>query len=136
MMAALIFVISIVALLQFFLSYCRSLIAASRKVELSESVREVTGIEDHKVTAEDFQRLHQLVHLCPESGGDTASLRAIGAYYGMLGALRMPLRGLAPAAAGWVDRERANCSYFAAVALDARISRTRHLLEEQESDRF
>lgn len=136
MMAALIFVISVVALLQFFLSYCRSLIAASSRIELSESVREVTGIEDHKVTADDFQRLHQLVQLCPESGGDSVSLRAIGTYYGMLGMLHTPLRGLAPAAAGWLDRERANCSYFAAVALDARIARTRHLLEEQSSNQL
>ena len=41
MMAALFLVCSIVFLLQFFVSYCRSLIAASVKHELSAEVRDV-----------------------------------------------------------------------------------------------
>jgi hypothetical protein len=39
MIAALIVVISLAALLQFFISYCRSLLATYGKVELSEQVR-------------------------------------------------------------------------------------------------
>ena len=44
MMAAVILVVSLAALLQFFISYCRSLIAASAKQPLSVEVQEVTGI--------------------------------------------------------------------------------------------
>ena len=39
MIASLIFVVSAVALFQFFVSYCRSLVAAYSKVELSEQSR-------------------------------------------------------------------------------------------------
>ncbi len=136
MMAVSILIFSVGALLQFFFSYCRSLIAASSKVELSDSAREVTAIENHHVTGDDFYRLHQLVHLCPETGGDTFGLRAIRAYHAMLGLLQPAFQTLAPAAAGWAERERASCAYFAAVALDARIARTRDLLEEQVSNRL
>ena len=57
MIAALICVISIAAFLQFFVSYCRSILASSRKFELSDRVREVTGIADHDVAADDFNRI-------------------------------------------------------------------------------
>ncbi len=43
-MATLIFLFSAAALLQFFISYCRSLIAASIKQPISAEVRDVTGI--------------------------------------------------------------------------------------------
>src|SRR5690348_18196492 len=60
MIAALIFVVSFAVLLQFFVSYSRTIIAAYRKSELSEQVREVVGIEDQKVGSEEFGRLVQL----------------------------------------------------------------------------
>jgi hypothetical protein len=130
MIAALIFVICFAALLQFSVSYCRSLIAAYRKVELSEQVREVTGIENRNVPAEEFARLLQLVQLCPERGDDGVEIRAVGAYFGFLNLLRNSFRSLAPRIAGWAERERQNCSYFAAVALDRRIAYSRDLLAQ------
>jgi len=42
MMAALIFVFSVATLLMFFVSYCRSLMAASSRHTLSREVRDVT----------------------------------------------------------------------------------------------
>src|SRR2546429_9502364 len=45
MMAAFIFVVSVVIFLQFFVFYCRSLIAVSAKQPLSPEVQEVTGIQ-------------------------------------------------------------------------------------------
>lgn len=59
MIAALIAIISLSALLQFFVSYCRSVIAASSKVELSEQVREVAGIQSQPPSGEEFRRLLQ-----------------------------------------------------------------------------
>ena len=44
-MAAVIFLASLAALLQLFISYCRSLIAPSIRQPLSAEVRDVTGIE-------------------------------------------------------------------------------------------
>ncbi len=134
MIAALIFVISMAALLQFFVSYCRSLIAAYRKVELSEQAREVIGIQDQVVDGDDFRRLLQLVRLCPEPGDDGIEIRAVRTYYGLLNLLRAALRPLTPAVVAWAEQERRSCTYFAAVALDRRIAHNRDLMSEQISN--
>jgi hypothetical protein len=134
MIAALIVVISLAALLQFFISYCRSFLAAYSKVELSEQVREITGIETQPVTGEEFKRLLQLVHLCPERGDDRAEIRLVGVYYGLLSLVRALLGSLSSGIAGWAERERQGCSYFAAVALDRRIAYSRNLLAQQMPD--
>lgn len=134
MMAILIFVFTFAALLQFCVFYCRSLIAAYRKVELSEQVREVTGIESETVAGDEFDRLVQLVHLCPQRNDEGLGIQAVGAYYHLLNLLRGAFRPVAPGLVGWAERERQNCSYFAAVALDRRIAYSRDLLEQQMAD--
>jgi hypothetical protein len=131
MIAALICVISLAALLQFFASYCRSVLAASGKVELSERVREVAGMGRRSVAAGDFERFLQLVHLCPEHESDQGELRAVGIYYSLLHVLGRISSALAPRLAAWTERERRNCSHFAAVALDRRISHNLGLFAQQ-----
>lgn len=135
MIAALICVISLAALLQFFVSYCRSLIAEYSKLELSEQVREVTGIESQTVGGDEFDRLLQLVRLCPARGDDGPKIRAVGAYYSLLNLIRSAFRGLGLGLASWAESERQHCSYFAAVALDRRIAYSRDLLAQQMADR-
>ncbi len=135
MIAALIFVVSLAALLQFFVSYCRSLIAACGKKELSEQAREVTGIHSHQVKAEEFGRLVQLVQLCPEPGDDTTQLRAVRIYYGLLSVARAIARKMAPTVSRWAELEREGCAYFAAVALDHRIAYSRDLMAQQMNNR-
>jgi len=136
MIAALICVISLAAFLQFFVSYCRSILASSRKVELSDRVREVTGIASESVGADDFDRLLQLVRLCPERADDQTEIRAVGTYYGLLYLVGRLTRPLIPSVAAWVEQERKSCSYFAAVALDRRISYSRDLFSQQIADRL
>lgn len=133
MIPALIFVVSAVALFQFFVSYCRSLVAAYSKVELSEQTREVAGIEDHIVAGDDFHRLLQLVGLCPEPGDDKMEIWSVRNYYRLLNALRAVFRPLAPSVSEWAERERVGCSYFAAVTLDRRITYNRDLMSQQMS---
>lgn len=133
MMAALFLVISVAAFLQFFIAYCRSLIAAYKQVDLSEDAREVTGIEDHLVRGDDFRRLFQLVRLCPEPGDDRFEIGAVRLYYSMLNMLRAIFGSLAPHVANWTEQERAGCAYFAAVALDRRIAHNRDLMAQQMS---
>ena len=136
MIAALILVISVAALLQFFVSYCRAVIAAYSKVELSPQARDVTGIHSHTAQSEEFGRLAQLVQLCPEPGDDKFEIRAIGGYYRLLTFLRAAARELAPAVVSWAERERQGCAYFAAVALDRRIAYSRDLMAQQMSNRL
>jgi hypothetical protein len=136
MMAALIFVLSFAALLQFFVFYSRSIIAASRKQAFSNDVRELVGAEQ-ALPPEEFRRLVQLVEICPGSGEDRFGIRAVRAYYGLLNLLRALVpREVAGNAASWVDQERASCAYFAAVALDRRIAFSRDLLAQQAANNF
>lgn len=136
MIPVLIFVVSILALVQFFFSYCRSLLAAYRKWDLSEEARELTGIDDQQAAGDEFTRLVQLVRLCPEPGDDAVEIRAVSSYYRLLGFLRLALGRFFPPVGEWLERERSGCSYFAAVALDRRIAFNRELLAQQSLDDF
>jgi hypothetical protein len=133
MIAALIFVISFLTLLQFFLSYCRSLIAESLGHELSEQTREICGGVSAKkaVAGDQFQRLLQLIALCPEPGGDGLEVRAVALYFGMLGLARVFSRWALPSVTYWIEAERGACAYTAAVVLDRRIANNRMLLAQQ-----
>jgi hypothetical protein len=130
MMAAFILVCSVVLLLQFFVSYCRSLIAASAKQALSPEVRDVAGIP-RAASGEDFARVMQLLQLCPDSPDDRNSIQAIGAYFSLLNFLRVTLARMVPSMRAWTDSERGQCAYFAAVALERRIAFSRGMLAQQ-----
>lgn len=132
MIASLILVVSVAVLFQFFVFYTRSLIAASCKHNLSESVREITGISGQRVQTAQFARLLQLVELCPGSGNDEMGIRAVRAYFGALSLMTALLTRLPSAAiskaAEWMEGERSACAYFAATALDQRMAYSRALL--------
>jgi hypothetical protein len=130
MMAAFFLACSIVFLLQFFVWYCRSLISASVNHQLSEEVRDVMGLSV-PATGEDFARVSQLLLLCPERPEDRSSVRAVGAYFRLLNVIRRTLARMVPSAQVWIERERAQCTYFAAVTLDRRIAFSRDLLAQQ-----
>ena len=134
MIAALILVISVAALLQFFVSYCRSLVASCSGVDLSEDARELTGIRHRAVLAQEFPRLILLVGLCPERSDDRFDVRAVRWYYRLLSLFRAVLRSPAPSVAEWAESERNACAYFAAVALDRRIAYNRDLMAQQISN--
>jgi hypothetical protein len=130
MIAAIIFTCSVVFLLQFFVSYCRSLIAASVRLVLSQEVQDVTGIST-KASGEDFARVIQLLRLCPDRPEDRGEIRAIGAYFSLLNLVRRTLAQVVPSVLAWIEKERDQCTYFAAVALDRRIAFSRDLLAQQ-----
>jgi hypothetical protein len=130
MITALIFGLSIIALLQFFVSYCRSLIAASGAVPLSEQLREVAGIGNLQVRGEQFGRLLQLARLCPDPGNDSRGIEAVRAYFKLLNLVKAASRRLVPNLATWTDRERSGCAYFVAVALERRIAHSRGLMAQ------
>lgn len=121
MIKALILVVSLVTLSQFFVSYCRSLVVAYSKVELSPRARQLAELDSRDATGDEFPRLVQLVRLCPEPADDRLELRAVHAYYSLLSLMRGVLF-FAPPVMTWADRERAACAHFAAVALDRRVA--------------
>jgi hypothetical protein len=134
MMAALIAAVSLAALVQVFVSYCRSVLASARKVELSARVVTLAGVEGESLAAEDFDRVLQLVRLCPEHDADRSEIRAIGTYYLLLQVLDRVAGALNPRIAIWTKRESGSCSHFAATVLDRSISSSRSLFTEQASD--
>ena len=130
MMAAIILVCSLALLLQFFISYCRSLISASIRQPLSAEVQDVTGIKDASA-GDDFQRVVQLLQLCPDRPEDRSGVQAIGAYFTLLGILRTTVAKVIPRLRAWTDAERGQCTYFAAVTLDRRIAFSRDMFAQQ-----
>jgi hypothetical protein len=134
MIAALICASSLAALGQVFVSYCRGVLATSRKVELSERLLHVAGMASRTLEADDFERFLQLIRLCPEHEADRASVRAIAIYCGLLRALSQALGSMFPNMDTWTARERENCSHFAAVVLDRSISSNRRLFAQRASD--
>jgi hypothetical protein len=133
MIAALIFVISFLTLLQFFLSYTRSLIAESQGHELSEQTREICGLTARTVPGDHFQRLQQLIALCPETEGRDFEVRAVALYFRLLGLGRTLLSQAMPSAGPWIEAERGGCAYAAAVVLERRIAYNRMIMAQQAS---
>lgn len=133
MIPALIFIVSLLTLLQFFVSYSRSLIAESLGHELSEQAREICGVTARTVAGDQFLRLSGLIALCPESGGDGTKLMTVAVYFRLLGLLRRLSEGTIPFAIAWIEAERAGCAYLAAVVLDRRIAYNRMMMAQQAS---
>lgn len=130
MMAALILAFSLLTLLMFFVSYCRSLTASSMHTSLSEDVRDVTGIQV-RAAGRDYARVIQILQLCPDRPEDRSSLQIVAAYYSFLNLLDQGFAKLFPAVRAWAEEERAGCAHFAAVALGRRIALNREMLAQQ-----
>ncbi len=109
MMATVILVVSLAALLQFFISYCRSLIAASAKQPLSVEVQEVTGITTG-ARGEDYPRVMQLLQLCPERPQDRGEVRAVKGYFQLLQLMRATLARPLPSLHDWTEFQRPRCT--------------------------
>jgi len=130
MMAAFILACSIVFLLQFFISYCRSLIAASAREQLSQEVQEVTGLKQ-PATEEEFARVVQLLQLCPERPEERGEINLIRTYFRMLGVVRVTIARIVPSLERWASAERSQCTHFVAVVLGRRIAFSRNLFAQQ-----
>jgi hypothetical protein len=130
MMAAIILVCSVAFFLQFFVPYCRSLIASSADHVLSAEVQDVTGIRE-QAAGDDFARVMQLLMLCPDRPEDRGEIRAIGVYFRLLNVMKTAVARVMPELLAWAEKERGRCTYFAAVALDRRVAFSRDLLAQQ-----
>ncbi len=122
MMPSLIFVFSVGALLQFAVSYCRTLLLDSSAIALSKRVQEFAGIRPKSCSPLDFDRVMQLIRFAAPSQDDAGQMRAVTIYYRLT---RIALALVAPVsreASSWLQNELSRCTHFAAVALDRRIA--------------
>lgn len=122
MIPALMLIFSCAALVQFFMSYCRSLLLTYSQVELSAATRELIGIHSAEIVGANFYRLLGLVRLGPNSRDDKWELRVVSSYYRVLRIAALPANLIGAAAHKWVQHQSNLCAYFAAVALDRRIA--------------
>lgn len=120
MIASLVFLFSLGALGQFAIAYCRTLLLAYNKVELSQHVREFTGIGD-TLAPSDLHRLLQLVRLAPPLADDATEIRAVSIYFRLARVAGALLSPLSRQASRWFEQQLQRCSYFAAVTLDRRL---------------
>jgi hypothetical protein len=134
MIAALIAAASLVALLPLCVSYCGTVLSSARKVEISERVTALIGARDKELSAEDFERILQLIRLCPEVDADRGGVRAVATYDRLLHVSEKMLGPRWPSLAAWTQRERRDCSHFAAVVLDRSISASRSRFTQEASD--
>jgi hypothetical protein len=130
MMAAFILAFSLLTLLMFFVSYCRSLTASSMHTSISEDVRDVTGIQA-RAAGRDYARVIQILQLCPDRPEDRSGLQIVSAYFSFLNVLDQVFARVFPAVQSWAEEERASCAHFAAVALGRRIALNREMLAQQ-----
>lgn len=121
MIPVFILMFSAMSLVQFFLSYCRSLLTACATVEISAATRDIIG-QPTEINGSQFDRLMGLVRIASHRSDDRWELAIVKLYYRAVEATRMIAAPLAPTAQEWVARESTRCAYFAAAALDRRIA--------------
>jgi hypothetical protein len=122
MIPALLLLLSIAALVQFSFAFCRSLLLTYSKVELSDRVREVTGLSGETVEVGEFSRLMNLVFLAPDPGDDAMEIRSVTLYHALVVVARWFVSRVWEAGCNWCENELRRCAHFAAVTLDRRLA--------------
>jgi hypothetical protein len=133
-MIALLICVALLAALVQFVCHSRSALASAGKLKLSDHVLEVAGVENETLTAEDFRRFLELARLCPEHSADRTEILAVRTYYDLLRVLENASPQSIPRISLWAERERQNCSHFAAVVLDRSITSGRNLFTAHVTD--
>src|SRR6266851_7668395 len=119
MVAAIIFVVSVVAFAQFGLYYWRATISGIAAQAISDRIRVAAGITHARIGAQDFCNIIILKDLSPDLRGPNGSFMGIRAYYAVI----EKLGSFVPAMASWADTEMATCSRYVAVLMDQHMER-------------
>jgi hypothetical protein len=119
MVAAIIFVVSVVTFGQFALYYWRATISGVASQAISDRIRVAAGIAHAGIGAHDFHNIIILKDLSPDLRGPSGSLMSIRAYYAVVETLGR----IVPAMAGWAESEMATCSRYVAVLMDQHLER-------------
>jgi hypothetical protein len=119
MVAAIIFVVSVVTFGQFALYYWRATISGVAAQAISDRICVAAGIAHAGIGARDFHNIVILKDLSPNLRGPSGSLMSIRAYYAVVETLGR----IVPAMAGWAESEMATCSRYVAVLMDQHLER-------------
>jgi len=128
MIAALIFVISIVALAQFGLFAWRAAFLSVAAREVSEETRAAMGAAAAAVEDGDLEGATKWLDLSPNLAGEDRRLWTVKVYYAAVRAIS----ALGPNEA-WSHREMVACARYAAVVVEERLQRNRLVVAEMQS---
>jgi len=121
MFAAMLFAISIVALMQFGLYYWRAVLASVAGQPVSEGLLAAARVENGRVAGRDFDTFVGLHDLTPDLHPNRGGLGFVRLYYRVVDAINTLAGTRMPALAEWCEQERAVCARFAAVQIDRRL---------------
>ncbi|MBZ5642487.1 MAG: hypothetical protein LAO19_06995 [Acidobacteriia bacterium] len=119
MIAAILFTVSIVALVQFGVYYWRAVIAGVAAKTVSDRIRTAAGLTHSTIGAQDFHSIIILNDLTPDLQGPAGSFMAIRAYYSVI----KTLGSIVPAMSEWATNEMATCARYVAVLMDQHLER-------------
>jgi hypothetical protein len=119
MIAAILFTVSVAALVQFALYYWRAIISGIAAQPISDRIRTAAGITAPQIGARDFRSIVSLHDLSPDLRGPNGSFIGVKAYYSVV----EKLGSLIPAMAGWANAEMLTCSRYVAVLVDQHLER-------------
>ena len=129
MIAALIFVISVAALLQFGLYAWRAAFLSVAAREVSAETRLAMGAAAAAVDNGDLEGATRWLDVSPNLAGEDRRLWTVKLYYAALRAVA----GLATPASEWSQREMVACARYAAVVVEERMQRNRLVVAEMRS---
>jgi hypothetical protein len=115
MVPILILAISVVALVQFAISYFRAILMQAGKTPVSEEVR--AAVNRAEISGEDFEALRGVHSITP---GGTIGVGFVAMYYRAMQAVGL-LAGAHQGIAAWTRQEMANCSRYVGVQIDRRL---------------
>ena len=119
MIAAILFMVSSVALVQFALYYWRATISGIAAKSISDRIRTAAGITAPQIGAQDFRSILSLHDLSPDLRGPNGSFCCVRAYYSVI----ENLGKLIPTMASWANTEMLTCSRYVAVLVDQHLDR-------------
>jgi hypothetical protein len=119
MIAAVLFMVSTVAFVQFALYCWRATISGVATQPISDRIRTAARIEAPQIGAQDFYSILSLHDLSPDLRGPNGSFCGVRAYYSVV----EKLGKLIPAIASWANIEMLTCSRYVAVLVDQHLER-------------
>jgi hypothetical protein len=121
MAAAILLLISLVALTQFALFYWRALLAGAAMRPISPRVFSAAGMQGDVVAPSDFGSLVQTHQLTPSLSQDRGGLWTIRTYFGAMKAIQRMAGARLPSLATWAWSEMTTCTRYLAVLVDQRL---------------
>lgn len=124
MIAAFIFVLSVVAVMEFAVAQWRSMWMAASSQPLSEGFETATGISPNAIQADHFDLLTHTSQRLPFAGPQQRNvwLREVRIYYKLIRAVDAVCAKSVPAASKWAKNELVACARYAAAVLDQRLN--------------